>query len=89
MDKNNLEPISINIKFDKNLEKITGISNYPIIMSEGSNFMFLLDTIFTEYPQIIKTYKPGELGFTINDYPPKEYSPLFDGDIVDFRILKK
>lgn len=56
-------------------------------MSTGANFMFLLDSIFMEYPKIMKVCKPGELGFTINGYPPKEYSPLFDGDLVFFKIV--
>lgn len=77
-------PISINVIFDKNLEKITGTSGHTVVMSTGANFMFLLNSIFMEYPKMMKVCKPGELGFTINGYPPKEYSPLFDGDEVVF-----
>jgi len=83
------KPISINIEFDKNLEKITGTSGHPVMMSTGVNFMFLLDSIFTEYPEIMKTCKPGELGFAINGYPPTEYAPLFDGDVVSFVMMKR
>jgi len=88
MQKDFPNSISINIEFDKNLEKITGTSGHTVVMSTGANFMFLLNSIFMEYPKIMKVCKPGELGFTINGYPPKEYSPLFDKDVVSFVVIK-
>ncbi len=78
--------ISVNIKFDKNLEKIIGSSGYEITMSEGSNFGFLLQSIFFDYPEIEKKYPPGELGFLINDTPPKTYTPIFDDDVIAFFV---
>ena len=78
--------ISVNIKFDENLEKIVGTVRYRITMSEGSNFGFLLQSIFLDYPEIEKKYLPGELGFLVNNVPPQIYTPIFDGDIVVFFV---
>jgi hypothetical protein len=79
-------PITITVKFDDALQELTAIAEHPVVMSEGSNFSFLLMSIFSEYPDIEEKYPPGALGFTINGVSPKPYSPLFDGDIVSFSI---
>ncbi|MCX6732900.1 MAG: hypothetical protein NTV98_05165 [Candidatus Roizmanbacteria bacterium] len=79
--------ITIQVTFDKTLQDITGKASHPVIMSQNAPFMFLLQNIFEEYPEIMEKYKPGEFGFTINGIPPKEYSPLFDGDVVAFKII--
>ncbi|MDO8660214.1 MAG: hypothetical protein Q7K54_06520 [Candidatus Parcubacteria bacterium] len=93
MDINNLgqipgmpKAITINIEFDLELQKITGTEGHDVVMSEGSMFMFLLQSIFMEYPKIEKKYPPGMLGFIINGTPPKTYTPLFDGDVVSLSV---
>jgi len=81
-----MSPITITIKFDEALQRLTAITEHPVVMSEGANFSFLLMSVFAEYPEIEERYPAGVLGFTINEAPPKLYSPLFDGDIVYFSI---
>lgn len=81
------KPISIVVKYDQELEKITGIKEHPVMMSDGATFMFLLQSIFMEYPEIENKYPPGIVGFLINGTPPKPYTPLFDGDVVSFSVL--
>lgn len=78
--------ITINVEFDSELEKTTGNKGHEVVMSDGAMFSFLLQSIFMEYPKIEKKYPPGVLGFTINGTPPKNYTPLFDGDVVYFCI---
>lgn len=78
--------IRITARYDKELQKITRKEEHPVIMSEGSTFVYLLMNIFMEYPDIEKQYPPGVLGFSINNIPPKTYTPLFDGDIVDLSV---
>ena len=80
------KPIRINVRYDKELQKITRKEGHPVIMSEGSTFVYLLMNIFMEHPNIEKRYPPGALGFSINGIPPKTYTPLFDGDKVDFSV---
>lgn len=79
-------PIRIVVRYDKELQKITRKTEYPVIMSEGSTFVYLLMNIFMEYPNIEKQYPPGTLGFSINGISPKTYTPLFDGDLIDFSV---
>ena len=79
-------PITLTIRFDRELQKITGKEERPVIMNEGAIFSFLLMSVFSEYPKIESKYPPGTLGLTINGEPPKLYSPLFDGDVVSFFV---
>lgn len=79
-------PITITIQFDTELQKLTGKAGHPVIMSQGATFMFLLMSVMEEYPDIQKKYPPGTLRFTINEIPPKIYTPLLDGDIVSFSV---
>lgn len=79
-------PITITVGFDADLQKLTGIAEHPVVMSEGATFSFLLMSIFAEYPDIETKYPPGTLGFIINTVPPKLYTPLFDGDKVYFTV---
>ncbi len=81
-----MKAISINVRFDKVLQRITGKDEHPVMMSEGSSFLYLLMNIFMEYPKIEKKYQPGKIGFTINGIPPRDHSMLFDGDTVDFSV---
>ena len=80
------KPIHIRIRYDKELQKITGTEEEPVYMSQGSIFVYLLQNIFIEHPEIEKRYPPGVLAFAINNIPPKTYTPLLDGDIVSFRV---
>lgn len=79
-------PIRIVVRYDNELQKITRKSEHPVIMSNGSTFVYLLMNIFMEYPNIERQYPPGALGFSINNIPPKTHTPLFDGDSVDFNV---
>lgn len=78
--------IRITARYDKELQKITGRAEDPVFMSEGSTFLYLLQNVFIEHPEIENRYSPGVLLFSINDIPPKTYSPLFDGDVVVFGV---
>lgn len=77
------QPIYIKVRYDKELQKITGTENEPVCMSQGSTFAYLLQNVFMAHPEIEKNYLPGTLGFTINDTSPKIYTPLLDGDVVN------
>ncbi|MCC6323505.1 hypothetical protein IT400_01800 [Candidatus Nomurabacteria bacterium] len=81
--------ISIKVTFGENLQKFTKNPGHPVVMSEGVNFGFLLQSVFMEYPEIKEKCKPRELEFTINGYSPKIHSPLFDGDEVYFESVNK
>ena len=78
--------IFLKVQYDKELQKITGKEEHPLAMSEGSTFAYLLQNIFMEYPELEKQYPPGVLGFSINGFPPKMYTPLFDGDTIIFSV---
>ena len=79
--------IHIVARYDKELQNITGKAEHPVYMSEGSTFVYLLQNIFIEYPEIEEKYPPGVLAFAINDRMPKPHTPLLDGDIVEFSIF--
>lgn len=78
--------INISIRFDKELQNITQTEGFPMMISEGASFLFLLQSVFIEYPKIEKKYPPGALGFSINGIPPRNHAVLLDGDTVDFFI---
>jgi len=80
--------ITVNVEYNQEIEKITGIKRHPVVMNYGATFMFLLQSIFIEYPEIEKQYPPSILGFSINGVPPKLYTPLFDEDTVFFYTNK-
>ena len=50
-------------------------------------FTFAIHALFVQYPKIQYKYGPGALGFKLNGKIPKEYSPLYDGDVVDFFVM--
>ncbi len=74
------KPMSVEVWYDKKLQSITGTEFEPVIMGEGSSFLYLLQNIFMVHPQLEKKYPPGALGLTINGVPPRQHSVLFDGD---------
>lgn len=80
------QSIRIIVRYDAELQKITRKSDHPVIMSDGSTFVYLLMNIFMEYPNIERQYPPGALEFSINGISPKTHTPLFDGDLVDFNV---
>ena len=79
-------PMRLTIRYDEALQKITRVAEEPVFMGEGATFVYLLQNIFIEHPEIEKRYPPGALGFSINGFPPKSYSPVFDGDVVSFSV---
>ncbi|MFZ2303419.1 MAG: hypothetical protein WAV98_01345 [Minisyncoccia bacterium] len=79
--------MSVNVRFDKELQKITGNEGHSVIISEGASFLYLLMNVFMECPEIEEKYPPGLIGFSINGIPPRDHSILFDGDTVDFSAL--
>jgi len=78
--------VKIEVFYDAKLQEITEVKSEPVIMSEGSTFMYLLQNVFMAHPEIGRIYPPGALGLAVNGYPPKTYSPLFDGDKVFFSV---
>ena len=76
--------IRVTVRYDERLQKITGEKEQPVVMNEGSGFLFLLQCVFVEHPQIESEYAPGMLGFKINGRAPKVHSKLRDGDEVLF-----
>ena len=45
------KPIKIQIAYDKELQKITGVESEEAIVSEGLSFLLMLKTIFDSYPK--------------------------------------
>lgn len=76
------KPIKLRVYYDAALQRITGREYDPVIMGEGSTFMYLLQDIFMEHPSMKEKYSSGTLIFEIGESPPKPHTPLFDGDIV-------
>ena len=75
--------IKLRVYYDEALQRITKTKYDPIIMSEGALFVYLLQNVFVEHPEIEKKYPPGKLGFIINDITlPKPHTPLFNGDVI-------
>jgi len=81
-----LEPVWIDIIYDRKLQKITGKSREHTMCNKGCHFFFILQCVLAEYPAIHRTYAPGVLGFTVNGKPPAPGRPMLDGDVVEFLV---
>ena len=64
--------LNITVYYKNDISKITKTEKENIIISEGSNFIYLLFNIFSAYPKIQAKYPPGTLGFLINGRVPNE-----------------
>ncbi|MBI5613689.1 hypothetical protein HY947_02085 [Candidatus Gottesmanbacteria bacterium] len=64
------------------LREITGTFHEKAMVSSNLIFIFLLQQIFTSYPEIEKQFPPGALGLMINDSPPTDFSLLENDDVV-------
>lgn len=76
--------INVNVRYDSELQKITGNGTQQMMISEGASFLYLLMNVFSAYPEIEEKYPPGTLGMTINGIPPRDHAVLLDGDTIDF-----
>ncbi len=79
-----LPMIRVTVRYDERLQKITGEKEQPVVVKAGAAFLFLLQCVFTEYPEMESEYAPGMLGFTVNGRAPKVHSTLCDGDEIFF-----
>jgi len=80
------KPIKIQIIYDKELQKITGVASEEAVVSEGLNFLMMLKFIFDSYPEIPKIYPPGSMELRLNGNPPTEFEILNDGDKIELSI---
>ena len=78
------KPIKIKIFYDEGLKEITGKDFEEAVVSEGVSFVNQLYFIFASYPEIQKKFPPGQLGFTVNGKPPRDFDILSDGDEIKF-----
>ncbi len=79
---------NITIKYDQTLQIITGAESEPCIMSGGSTFEYLFQNISISHPEIFKKYKPGKIGFLLNDKPINQpVVMLMDGDVVSLYVV--
>lgn len=76
--------IKVIVRYDSELQNITGSGAQQMIISEGAPFLYLLMNVFSAYPEIEEKYPPGTLGITINGIPPRDHAVLLDGDTIDF-----
>jgi hypothetical protein len=82
MQSNLSDSVTITIRYDKYLQKITSVLSEPAVINKGMPFVMFLFTIFKSYPEIEKKYPAGTLGLMVNGKPPQDYDILQDGDIV-------
>ena len=81
-----LEPIWITIVYDPAIRRITRKAIERTMCNRGCPFLFILNSVFVEYPAISRKYAPGFLGFTVNGEPPASDRPMSHGDIVEFVV---
>ena len=79
--------INITIKYDKELQKITGVPEEPCILGEGSTYLWLLQNIDSAHPEIFIQYPPGKIGFLVNNVPITGLSILMNGDVMELVVV--
>lgn len=80
------KPIKVQIVYDGELQKITGVEHEEALVSEGINFVMFLKFIFDSYPDIPKLYPPGSIGLKLNGKPPTEFEILNGGDKIELSV---
>jgi len=75
-------PITIKIRYDEELRKITGTAECRAIVNVGATFGLVLMSVLAEHPKIAERYPPGMLAFTLNGTRPEVHSLLSDGDTI-------
>lgn len=80
------KPIRVQIVYDEELQKITGVEREEALVSEGIKFVMFLKFIFDSYPEIPKLYPPGSIGLSLNDKPPTEFGILNRGDKIKLSV---
>jgi len=80
------KPIKIQIIYDKELQKITGVASEEAVVSEGLNFLMMLKFIFDLYPKIFRQYPPGTMDLSLNGKRPTEFEILSDGDEIKLSV---
>lgn len=80
------KPIKIQIFYDRELRKITGVESEEAIVSEGLSFLLMLKTIFDSYPEIPRLYPPGSMGLMLNGRMPTDFDILEDGDKIKLSV---
>ncbi len=81
--------ITITMRFDERLQEITNTPESKTTISVDADvpFAFAIHALFMQYPKIQYKYGPGLLNFKLNGKTPKEYTPIYDGDVVDFFVM--
>ena len=80
------KPIKVQIVYDGELRKITGVELEEALVSEGINFVMFLKFIFDSYPKIPKLYPPGSISLLLNGKPPTEFEILNGGDKTEISV---
>lgn len=81
-----MKGVSITIRYDPIIQKITGKEEDPMILSEGSLFQYVLLNVFEVYPEIQEKYPPGVLGFIRNGGDLFPSLPMQNGDVILFTV---
>lgn len=79
-------PIRVQIIYDEELQKITGVEREEALVSEGIMFVMFLKFIFDSYPKIPKRYPPGSISLSLNGKPPTEFEILNGGDKIKLSV---
>ena len=87
-DEDFLRPAKVMVYYDEELMRITGKYFEEMWVNSGAPFYFILESVFSTYPEIPKRYPPKVLGFTVNDTPPETFDPIKDGDVIRFKIFR-
>ena len=81
-----MKSITVIINYDDMLQNITGVKREKATVSEDLPFVHMLNFVFTSYPEMMKKYPPGVLGFSINGEPPSEFDLMHDGDTLELKV---
>lgn len=72
----------VGITFDGEVALLAGKESSTSWTRDGLPFVFLLNSILTEHPELEERYPPGRLAFTVNGESPEPLTPIRDGDEV-------
>jgi len=81
--------ISVLVKYDDHVQKVTGVDAEGICVDGELPFVNFLAGLFRLRPEIEEVFKPGVLGLSLNGAAPKTRTLVTDGDVVELLVPRQ
>ena len=81
--------VRVRVVYDGEIALATGKEEDSSWVSDGAPFVFMINAIITEYPEVAKRFEPGEVVFTVNGRIPEPMTAIHNGDEIRVFVPRK